>query len=54
MNDVDTYAIVSCMCSVGVVVMNKNTTVIRVVNIGTGNIIISTNQNEIKEELNTV
>jgi hypothetical protein len=33
---------------------SKNTTVIRVVNTGTGNIVISTNENEINEEMNIV
>ena len=32
--------------------MNRNTTVIRVVTVGTGNIVISTNDDDVNEEMN--
>jgi len=43
--------IVSCMYSVAVVVVNRNTAVIRTVTIGTGNIVTSTND-DVNEEMN--
>jgi hypothetical protein len=50
----ETSVIVSFMYSVAVVVVNRNMTVIRIVTIGTGNIVISTNDDDVNEKMNTL
>ena len=53
MNVLQMSVIVPCKYSVAAIVMNRNTTVIRVVTIGTRNIVISTND-DVNEEMNTL
>jgi len=52
MNISEMSVIVSCMYSVAVVVMNRNTTFISVVTTVTGNIVLSTNDDNVNEEMN--